>query len=449
MRRLLTEVRPLFDLAWPVVGAQLALMSMGVVDTAVAGRLGAEALGSVALGHAWSFSMVIPALGLATGLDPFFSQSYGAGEKHEAGRNLVRGAVLLVAVALPVMALHLLAGPGLALIQQPAELIGEADTYVRIVGLSVPSFLGFALVRRFLQGSGRMREATVIGVIASVANLVLDGVLALGWLGMPALGVEGIAWATVICRTGMVAGLAWIGRDAIFAAWDGIRPALRLAPLWRMAKVASPVGVHTAVEVWAFTASAALMGWLGALELAGHVVALNLASLAFMIPMGIGTAAATRVGNLLGAGARWQLAGWTAVAMGAGVMTASAMTFALVPEGLARLYTDDMAVIAMAASLLPVAAFFQLFDGVQVVTAGVLRGAGDTAIPSILGVVGFWLLGLPCAYILTFTRGWGAVGVWAGLSLGLAAVSILLVMRLRAVARRGGLRVTGSTADTP
>ena len=208
-----------------------------------------------------------------------------------------------------------------------------------------------------------------------------------------------------------------------------------------MVRVASPVSVHTAVEVWAFTTCSMLMGWLGAVELAGHLVALNLSSLAFMLPLGIGTAAATRVGNLLGAALPWQVAAWTAVGLGAGVMAVSATIFASVPELLARLYTDDVAVVAMAAMLLPVAAAFQLFDGVQVVTAGVLRGAGDTSVPSLIGLFGFWVLGLPCAYFLAFPLGWGAIGVWAGLSTGLATVSILLVGRLRTTARRGGVRV--------
>jgi MATE family multidrug resistance protein len=266
-------------------------------------------------------------------------------------------------------------------------------------------------------------------------------VLVYGHLGAPALGTVGSAYATLASRVAMVAMALLLGVDLTRACWPGWKGTFALAPMLRIAAIGIPVGLQVAMEVWAFTGTTLMMGWVGTTAVAAHMIALNLSSISFMVPFGISAAAATRVGNLLGAGQRWTHAGWTAVGVGAGVMALSACGFTLFPGWLAGLYTTDAAVIALTSTLLPLAAVFQLFDGTQVVAFGVLRGAGDTRVPALANLVGYWFLGLPVGTWLAFHEGWGPYGLWTGLTLGLATVAVLLLWRLRATARRGGYRV--------
>ena len=188
-----------------------------------------------------------------------------------------------------------------------------------------------------------------------------------------------------------------------------------------------------------------MMGWLGTTQVAAHAVALNLASLAFMVPLGMSAAASARTGNLLGAGERWQAPGWVAIGLGAASMSVSGSLFLLFPHALAHLYSDDPDVIALAAGLLPMAAALGFFDGVQAVSFGVLRGAGDVRVPSLFNVVGYWLVGLPLGAWLAFGAGWGPYGIWAGIVMALFVVASLLVVRVRWTGRRGG-RLVGRRA---
>ena len=434
------ELRALARLAWPVVLGNLGTMGMGVVDTLMVGRLGAESLAAVAIGATWSFAALIPAMGACSGLDPWFAQAYGAGRPDEAGRALVRGALVLAVMAAPVVALHLVAAPALTALGQPAEVIPDAARYSQILAWTVAPVLGFHLLRHFLQGDGEMRAPAAVVAVANGVNLLANAALIYGWWGAPAMGVAGCAWATVIARSFMFAALVALALPALRRA----RPRggiFEVGPTRRMASDALLVAAQSAMEAWAFNAATFLAGRLGALPVAAHAIVMNLASLAFMVPLGVSSAAATRVGNLLGAGARWDRAGWSAVGLGAGLMGVSALLFAGLPGSLVRLYTGEAPVIEMAASMLVVAAAFQIFDGIQVVSFGVLRGAGDVRLPALANAVGYWAIGLPLGAWLAFRTDWGVAGIWVGLTVGLASVAGLLMLRLRQTARRGGSRV--------
>ena len=202
------------------------------------------------------------------------------------------------------------------------------------------------------------------------------------------------------------------------------------------------LGFQFGFEVWAFHAAGFMMGRLGAIPFAAHAIAINLATISFMVPSGIGAAAATRVGQLVGAGEEWKQSAWVAVGLGALVMTIPAAAFVLGARGLTRFYSVDPGVLAVAVAILPLAGAFQLFDGVQAVAFGVLRGAGDTRVPAIANVVGYWIIGLPAGCLLAFSLGWSARGVWSGLVLGLAAVAGLLLARIVVLAKRGVRRLT-------
>ncbi len=434
------ELRVLFGLAWPPVLGQLAWMGMRVVDIVMVGHLGAEPLAAVSLAHTWSFAWTVLLLGAVHGLDPALTQAFGAQDDQAAGVALWRGALLLTGAGIVVTALHLLAGPGLALAGQPTELLPLAHEVAVVLGMAVIPTLGFYVLKQFLQADGHMQPAMWVMAAGNVVNLGLDLALIHGTWGAPALGAIGVAWATLGCQVVMTAALGVLAWPAVKRTWPE-EPVLRAAPLRRLAGDAAPVGLQTGLEVWAFQAATLMMGWLGATAVAAHTVALNLASISFMVPFGMSAAAATRVGNLLGAGRPWQQAGWVAIGCGAGVMTVGASLFVFAPEHLAQLYTDDLEVVALAALLLPLAGAFQIFDGAQVVSFGVLRGAGDVRFPPLINLVGWWGVALPAGWVLAFRAGWGERGVWAGLVIGLALVASALVVRVRVTGQRGGRRV--------
>lgn len=436
-----TELVRLFHLAWPVALAQLAAMSMSVVDTAMVGHYDRDAMAAVAIGGTWSMLVLMFGFGAIRVMDPIIAQAHGARDEAAMGLGLARGVGLALALSVPSVTALWFAGPALTALGQPAELIPTAAAYCRAVVLSHPGFLLFSALRAYLQGREIMRPATIALVLANFVNAAVNWVLIYGNLGFPELGAVGAGVATSVSNAFQTSMLVALGWSAIRPAWPGLREALRPGPVWSLFRMGWPLGIQLATEGAAFSVSGFMVGWLGALPLAGHQITLNLASLSFMVPLGVSTAAATRVGNLIGAGREWALTAWLALGLGAGVMAVSATLFALLPGPLTRIYTDDPEVAAVTATLLPLAAAFQLFDGTQVVAFGVLRGAGDTRVPSLANVVGYWVLGIPLGWWLAFPGGLGAQGMWIGLALGLASVASLLVLRVRRITRTGGLRV--------
>jgi MATE family multidrug resistance protein len=244
----------------------------------------------------------------------------------------------------------------------------------------------------------------------------------------------------------MMVVMAALSGPALRGAWAARSTLLRAAELRLLLALCLPVAVQVALEAWAFNVAGLMVGTTGATALAAHTIALTLASFTFMVPLGIGGAASTRVGNLLGAGHRWQRAGWLAVGMAALWMFGCGLGLYAFTTPILGLFSSDAAVLAVGATILPIAAAFQLFDGVQASTFGVLRGAGDTRWPSLANLLGYWVLGLPLGWVLATRGEMGAVGVWLGLALGLAVVAGLLLLRLWSVARSGGTRVVPGPA---
>lgn len=438
MKTLPAELRRIAVLAWPVVLGQLGLMMMGIVDTLMVGRHGAVAVAGLGLGHAWTFAAAIVGIGAAMGLDPMLTQAHGARDNAAYDRAVAHGVGLLGWLCIPIGALHLVCGPVMVALGEPAEVIGLAHDYSVILTLSVPPLLAFSLLRQGLQARELMKPAMWVILGANVANIAINAVLLFGVGDWPGLGPVGVAWATTSVRWLMfLALLPWCLRElrAVARAW---REAFNVRALVRVAGVALPVGVQTGLEVWAFGLGTVIVGWFGAVAVAAHQVTLNLTALSFMVPTGIGSAAATRVGNLVGAGQPWQRPGWVAVGLGASVMTMSAVVYATQAAPLAKLFLpDDPAAVAMVALLLPIGAVFQVFDGTQVVAFGVLRGLGDTRVPALANIVGYYALGLPAGAALALYGGLGPAGVWVGLTIALSSVALILLGRLWVLARRG------------
>lgn len=444
------ELRATTRLALPVAGVQVGMMLMSVADTMMVGRLSPTALAAAALGTLYFHNVVALGQGLLMALDPLVAQAVGARDRPAIATAVQRGLVLAALVAVPLGLALLPAGPVLRALGQPPTVVPDAAAYVRASIPGLLPYLAFVVLRQTLQAMQHVRAIVIAIVVGNVANVALNWLLIYGAFGLPGYGVVGSAWASTVGRW-LMAGLLLAG------AWRTLRPALRpwRAGHWRaralapLVRIGLPIGAQQALEFGAFGTVGLLMGRLGAVPMAGHQAALNLASLTFMVPLGVGAAAAVRVGHAVGAGdaAGARRAAGAALVCGIGFMCGTAVVLLAVPGALASLYTTDAGVLAMAASLLPIAGVFQVFDGLQVVSLGVLRGAGDTRVPMVVNVVGFWLLGLPLGAWLALRAGLGPRGLWWGLTAGLAIVGVVLAARVR-WRLRGPVRRVG-TGDPP
>ena len=428
------ELRPMVALALPVVLVQVGLMSMGVIDTLMVGRVSAHALAAVALGNLYWFNAIVLSQGTLMALDPLVAQAVGADDHAAVARALQRGLVIVLLLAVVTALLMLPARGVLLLTRQQAEIIDDTTAYVHISIPGVVPYLAFVLFRQTLQALHRVRPIVWTIVVANVLNAGLNWVFVYGNLGSAALGAPGSAIATLASRWLMAIML-------IVLAWPAIHPHLlplrpdswRLAPIARMLRLGVPIGLQQFFEASAFGAIGLLMGVMGTAQVAAHQIALTLAALTFMVPLGVSAAAAVRVGYAVGAGdkPRARRAARAALACGMGFMMFTALVFLTVPAGLARLFTADAGVVAIASALIPVAGVFQVFDGAQAVGAGVLRGLGDTTAPLIAMLAGYWLIGLPVSVWFGFHTALGATGLWWGFVASLGVVAIFLLLRIK------------------
>ncbi len=437
MQPLLAELRATLRLAAPLVVGQVALMSLNVVDLAMAGRLGAEPMAALAVATTLFYAVIVVAQGLVMGLDPFVSQAYGAGEHRRCGLWLLRGmAVAVVATAPVVLMLAFAGGPLLRLLHQPAELIPTAEIYLRALCPGILFRLLYVACRQVLQAQGRVALPLTVALLANGVNAAADYALIHGAWGLPAMGVVGVGLATAVCDAFMGLTLLAAVLAGPFLRGHGrwrLREVLDLSALRRFFDVSLPLAFQTGLEGWGFVFTGLMAGWLGATAVAGHQVAMNLAAVVYMVPLGLSSAVVVRVGQAVGRLDRPGLGRAVAAGLGVGASIAAgtATLFTLAPGPLAGVYTNDAAVLALAISLLPLAAAFQLFDALQVVGLGVLRGLGDTRFPALASLLGFWALGLPIGGWLALPGGLGARGIWIGLVIGLTIMCTVVLGRIR------------------
>jgi MATE family multidrug resistance protein len=429
------DCRTLFATAAPVVFVQLGLMAMGVVDTILVGRVSADALAAVALGNMYFMTTAMLGMGVLFALDTVVSQAVGAKDDIGIARGVQRGLVLAVAMCLPLFAPLLLARATFTAFGQPTAVVPIAAGYVEASIPGLFPFFAFIVLRQSLQAMGRLRPIVVAIVFANLLNLLLCWMFVFGRLGAPPMGAVGSAIASTIGRWAMAGFL-------LAVAWRDLRPALRpfrpealaIAPLLRMLRLGLPIGFQFVLEVGVFSLVGIMMGRISAVALAGHQVALTLASLTFMVPLGVSVSAAVLVGRAVGRrdpdGVR--RAARLSIATSLAFMALSALTLLTFPRAIAALYTNDPAVIAIAASLIPIAGVFQVFDGLQVTSGGVLRGLGETRSPMLANLFGYWVLGFPVSLLLGFRLGLGPRGLWWGFVVGLCVVGFFLLARVRA-----------------
>lgn len=427
------EMRELLELAIPIVTVQVGLMFMGVVDTIMVGHISAVALAAVALGNLYFFSCTIFGVGVLLALDPVIAQAVGANDRDSVARGVQRGFLIALMLTLLISIAMPFGGPVLALLQQPAEVVPIAAVYILAVMPSILPLFGFTVMRQSLQALNHLAPIVWTIVAANLVNALLNWILIFGNLGMPELGVIGAAYATTISRWLMMFVLLAASWKYLHGYFKPRRDALSRVAITRMVMLGLPIGVAHFLEFANFAGIALLMGFLGTNEVAAHQVAINIASLTFMVPAGLGAAAAVLVGNAIGradAQATRRYAHASLVASTA-FMSFSALVMLLVPDVLAGIYTEDAVVLGIAVALIPIAGVFQVFDGLQVVGAGVLRGAGDTRMPMIIGLAGFWLVGMPISIYFGLYTPARAIGLWWGFVAGLATVALFLLWRIK------------------
>jgi multidrug resistance protein, MATE family len=430
--RLRDELRALLALAGPVALAEIGWMSMGIVDTLMVGPLGPQAIGAVGVGSGLFSAAAFFGMGLLLGLDTLVSQAFGARRIDECHSWLIHGVTLASLLAIPIAVLIWAISHSLDLAGLHPEVAPLASSYIGILDLGLLPLLLYAACRRYLQAVGFVGPITFALVSANLVNAFANWLLIYGKLGMPALGTDGSAWATSVSRVYLasVLGAAVLWHDRRHQG--GLRLASRHldpARLRRLLALGGPAAMQLLLEIGVFAAATTLAGRLTPVAVAAHQIALNIAALTFMVPYGVSSAAAVLVGQTIGRrdprGAR--RAGWLALALGATFMSAVAVVLFAAPAWLMGLFTTDGVVIGIGVTLLGVAAIFQLFDGLQTVATGVLRGAGDTRTPMISNFIAHWAIGLPIGYWCCFVAGWGVVGLWIGLSLGLILCGTALV----------------------
>jgi MATE family multidrug resistance protein len=429
------DFRLTLRLALPLIFAEVGWMSMGIVDTVMVGRLpnSAVAIGATGLGQSLYNSVAIFGGGLLLGMDTFVAHAFGREDLDDARHSLLNGLVLAFALT-PVLMLAISFWP--ALMQRfgvSPELVEPMRPYLRALNWGTLPLLAYFAMRRYLQAINVAHPIMFALISANVVNAVGNWLLIYGHLGFRAMGITGSGWSTCMARAYMACCLAitllWVESKRLRPGWMGT---LRI-DVRRMAellKLGAPAATQILCEIGAFSAATALCAKLGPVPLAGHEIALNCAALTFMVPLGVSSAAAVRVGQQLGRrdpeGAR--RAGWSAILIGVGFMTCSGSVFVSMPTLIARLFTPDPSVIRVGAQLLLVAAAFQLFDGLQTVATGALRGAADTRTPMLANFLAYWLVGLPVGYVLCFRLGWGALGIWIGLCGGLMMIGSALLI---------------------
>jgi MATE family multidrug resistance protein len=429
------EIGPMLRLAMPLVLAEIGWVMMGIVDTMMVGRLpsGAEAIGATSLGNVLFYIVGIFGSGLLLGLDSLVSRSFGAGRVDDCHHSLVNGVYLILCVVPLLMGAMYVLLPLLRRLGIANSLLELTVPYLHTLLWSAPPLMFYFAFRRYLQGMSLVKPVVLALVAANAANILGNWILIYGKLGAPALGVVGSAWSTCAARTLMAGILLYsIVHYERQRKWGLSRVLLRpdFVRIRRLLALGLPAALHICLEIGVFGTATALAATLGTVPLAAHQIALHTASLTFMVPLGIASAAAVRVGQALGRGdpRGASRAGWTAIGLGAGFMTVSAVAFVSIPAALVQLYTHDAAVVALGSSLLMIAAFFQLFDGIQGVAIGALRGTGDTRSAMVAHLLCDWVVGLPVACYFCFRRGWGITGLWVGLSLAMILAGIVLLL---------------------
>jgi multidrug resistance protein, MATE family len=440
-KALQTELQACLQLAIPLVGAQLSQAANGFVDTLMMGLLGTQALAAGGLGSATFLTLYIISTGIISAVSPLVAEAHGAGEPDRVRQVAVQGIWLALLLAIPLTLIIWHVDTLMPYLGQDSTNIALAKTYLRAIALGILPALGFVALEHVVAALSQPRPIMGIMLMGTVFNVGANYVLMFGKLGFPALGLAGIGLATSITYWLMfVALVLYILSQPSLNQYRILQQMLdfNYNTFKEVVQTGIPIGLLATFESGLFIVTTFLMGVLGTTVLAAHQIALRSASMTFMVTLGIAYATTVRVGQLSGqnnlSGAR--LAGFVGMGVGALFMAAMGLLFWLSPRAVVALYIDinnpaNADVIRSAIALLGVAAIFQVFDGIQAIAAGALRGLKDTRIPMLIGIVSYWGLGLTSGWLLGLRLNFGGVGLWLGLAIGLAIASIVLSWRFR------------------
>lgn len=436
-------------LAYPVMLSQLGHVLVGVADSVMVGRLGAEPLAAAALANVIFHILMTFGIGVSYAITPLVAAADGEGIIVKSSEALKHGTIINFVISIILGLLVFIGGHSLYYFDQPVEVLKLAIPYLWIITASIIPLMLFQSARQFAEGLSQTRQAMYITVGSNVINIILNYILIYGKLGFPAFGLNGAGYATLISRILMA---AWM--------WIYVLKSSRYKPYFQMMKevvvnksmtrkmlrIGLPAGFQFFFEVGAFGFSSIMIGWLGARALAAHQIAINMASISYMMATGIAAAATIRVGNQLGRKdiPTLRMAAFSSFVMVIVFMLGFAITFILGRHYFPSLYINDVEVVSLASSLLVIAAFFQLSDGVQVVGLGALRGLADVKIPTFITFFAYWIIGLPVGYYLGFKLNMGVEGIWYGLLTGLTVASILVVARFQIITKNIQLKMNSN-----
>ena len=444
------ELRRLFLMGAPLIGAHLLQMGNGLVDTLVAGQLGRESLAAAGIGAAVWFIVALSCIGLLASISPVISQMRGQGRQLEIGSVIRQGLWLAAMWGGIALALVWLLGHSLGLMGISEELIPSINEYLNAAAWGLPAIALLTAARNVCEATGKTRPVLMVQVLGLGVNILGDLGLGLGWFGLPALGLQGIGWSTTIVMVCMAAALLFLlsqpgfKRFQIYQHWE---PPNRKT-LGHLLSLSVPICLAMVFEAGLFTATSVQMGVLGVLPASAHNIAIGVTSFCFMLPLGLSAAVTARVGQSFGRGSRDSVrlrinAGLIGVVV---MASCTAILLVLFRDWVPSLYTDDVPVQQLAAQMLIFAAIFQLSDGLQVALFGALRGLHDTKMPMLINLFSYWVVAFGLGYYLAHHTAVGAFGLWIGLVVGLSISALLLFFRLRFVLKQQHpqLQLTGS-----
>ncbi len=428
------DIRDTLSLAYPVIIGQLGFIMMGVVDSMMVGTIGAVPLAAASLGNGFTMLLFIVGIGISFAVTPLVAIEVGAKRFDRCGVFFRQSLLVNAVIGIVLLVITYFAAGLLSYLNQPSDVSVQAISYTKIIGYSAVPVMLFQTYKQFIEGLSVMKPAMVIVLAANIVNAFTNWVLIFGNLGFPALGLDGAGWATFSSRSFMaLAIMIYVMRKKSFKQFDvsfHFRN-INFPVIKKILSLGLPSGFQYFFEVGAFSFAVIMIGWLGTDQLAAHQIAINLASISFMVVLGVSMAGGIRVGNAVGAQSveKVRRAGFTAILLALFIMAFSGVLFIALRNFLPTLYIDNQEVISITSSLLIIAAMFQLSDGVQAVGIGILRGLTDVKVPTLITFVAYWIVGLPIGYLLGFVLSWNVQGVWMGLFAGLTTSAILLTLR--------------------
>jgi multidrug resistance protein, MATE family len=424
------------SLAYPLILSQIGQVTVSLIDNAMVGRVGTVELAASSFANNVFIIGLIFGMGITFGLTPLTGKAYGEGQLRKAAQWL-KNAILTyqlasVAITMIMIGVYFL----LPLFGQPEEVVAAARPYYLWLCASIFPFIAFFTFKQFFEGLGNTRMAMKITLISNVVNIVFNYVFIYGKLGFPELGLTGAGIGTFLARLVMPAlFILFAGSNCRYRRYIILShfQKINLKDIRRVLTIGLPIALQLIVEVSAFSIGAVMMGWLGVVELAAHQVAIGLATFTYMISVGISTASTIRVSHQMGARdfVSVRMAAYASAHLVLVFMSLMAIMFIILRHLLPYMFTSDPQVIALAVRLLIVAAVFQIFDGLQVVMLGILRGMADVRIPMVYAFVAYLCIGLPSSWLFAFPLGIGPEGIWLGYLTGLTVAGILFFKRFK------------------